>query len=121
MTSLLLALRTYFEYQEEKVRKDEEPNSKISPLPKVTVNNRILSHLNILSEKSLKPSKSQMGIAFFSMHMAYCEFGEKMIFRLGEVRRERAWSGTVSDAMGRNLEASEDSGECLRKLELGQS
>lgn len=99
----------------------KEPNSKIFPLPKVTVNNRILSHLNILSEKSLKHSKSQMGIAFFSTHMAYCEFGEKMIFRLGEVWREKARSGTVSDAMGRNLEASEDSGECLRKLELGQS
>ena len=52
--------------------------------------------------------------------MAYCEFGEKVIFRLGDVQRERAWSGTVSDAMGRNLEASEDSDECLRKLELGQ-
>ena len=61
-----------------------------------------------------------MGTAFFSMHMAYCEFGEKVIFRLGEVQRERAWSGTVSDALGRNLEASEDSDECLRKLELGQ-
>lgn len=87
----------------------------------MTVNNRILSHLNILSEKSPKHSKSQMGIAFFSMHMAYCEFGEKVIFRLGEVWGERAWSGTVSDAMGRNSEASEDSGECLRKLEVGQS
>lgn len=99
----------------------KEPNSKISPLSKVTVNNRILSHLNILSEKSPKHSKSQMGIAFFSMHMAYCEFGEKVIFRLGEVWGERAWSGTVSDAMGRNSEASEDLGECLRKLEVGQS
>ena len=82
------------------------------------------------SEKFQEPD----GIAFFSMHMAYCEFGEKVIFRFGRTRRERALIGTVSDAMGWNCKAngymvreirthradSEDSGEYPGRLGLGQ-
>lgn len=67
----------------------KEPNSKIPTPDNMTMNKGILSNLNILSEKSEK-FKARWGLAFFffSMYMAYCACGGRVIFRLEGVKRE---------------------------------